>query len=258
MAPKNNLPVALTIAGSDSGGGAGLQADLRVFQAAGVHGTSIVTAITAQNPKKVRAAEPVKAKLVQQQLESVFDGFTIKAAKTGMLLTATNVEVVAEWFIKRKTPLVVDPVMVSTSGTVLLKADAIKSLQEKLLPLAALVTPNIGEAEQLTGMKIRKGSEQQTAARALYESCGCAVLLKGGHLSGKQTDDVYFDGEKLTVLSAKRVKGRELPGTGCFYSGWITAELAKGKDLLSAVRAAKKRMTAAIGNPCRAGRQSLL
>ena len=258
MAPKNNLPVALTIAGSDSGGGAGLQADLRVFQAAGVHGTSVVTAITAQNPKKVRAAEPVKAKLVQQQLESVFDGFTIKAAKTGMLLTATNVEVVAEWFIKIKIPLVVDPVMVSSSDTVLLKADAIKSLQEKLLPLAALVTPNIGEAEQLTGMKIQNASKQQTAARALYESCGCAVLLKGGHLSGKQADDVYFDGEKLTVLSAKRVKGRELPGTGCFYSSWITAELAKDKSLLSAIRAAKKRMTAAIGNSHRVGRQSLL
>ena len=258
MALNNNLQVALTIAGSDSGGGAGLQADLRVFQAAGVHGTSVVTAITAQNPKKVRAAEPVEAKLVQQQLEAVFDGFTIKAAKTGMLLAASNVEVIAEWFIKRKIPLVVDPVMVSTSGTVLLKAKAIKSLHKKLLPLAALVTPNICEAEQLTGMKIRKGSEQQTAARVLYEFCGCAVLLKGGHLSGKQADDVYFDGEELKVLSAKRVKGRDLPGTGCFYSGWITAELAKGKSLLTAIRAAKKRMTAAIGNSHRVGRQSLL
>ena len=258
MAPKNNFQVALTIAGSDSGGGAGLQTDLRVFQAAGVHGTSVVTAITAQNPKKVRATEPVEAKLVQQQLESVFDTFTIKAAKTGMLLTVPNVEVVAEWFAKRKIPLVVDPVMVSSSGTVLLKANAIKSLQEKLLPLAALVTPNIVEAEQLTGMNIQNASKQQTAARALYESCGCAVLLKGGHLTGKQADDVYFDGEKLTVLSAKRVKGRELPGTGCFYSSWITAELAKGKSLLSAIRVAKRRMTVAISNPRRAERQSLL
>ena len=258
MAPNNNLPVALTIAGSDSGGGAGLQADLRVFQAAGVHGTSVVTAITAQNPKKVRAVVPVKAKSVQQQLESVFDGFTIKAAKTGMLLTASSVEVVAEWFVKRKIPLVVDPVMASTSGKVLLKANAIKTLQEKLLPLATLVTPNIDEAEQLTGMKIRNAFKQQVVARALYESCGCAVLLKGGHLPGKQAADVYFDGGKLTVLSVKRVKGRSLPGTGCFYSSWITAELAKGKSLLRAIRAAKKRMTAVIGNPRRAGRQSLL
>ena len=258
MAPKNNLPVALTIAGSDSGGGAGLQADLRVFQAAGVHGTSVVAAITAQNPKKMRDAEPVKAKLVQQQLEMVFDGFKVKAAKAGMLLTASNVDMVAEWFTKRKIPLVVDPVMVSTSGMVLLKTNAIKTLQKKLLPLAVLVTPNICEAEQLTGMKIRTDSEQQAVARALYESCGCAVLLKGGHLSGKQADDVYFDGEKLTVLSVKRVKGRNLPGTGCFYSSWITTELAKGKSLLRAIRAAKKRMTAGISNPRRAGSQSLL
>ena len=258
MAPKNNLPVALTIAGSDSGSGAGLQADLRVFQAAGVHGTSVVTAITAQNPKKVRAAEPVKAKLVQQQLESVFDGFTIKAAKTGMLLTAPNVEVVAEWFAKRKLPLVVDPVMVSTSDTVLLKPNAIKSLQKKLLPLAVLVTPNIPEAEHLTGVKIRKESEQQAVARAMHEVYGCAVLLKGGHLRGTKATDIYFDGKNLTVLSAKRVKARQSPGTGCFYSSWITAELAKGKSLLTVIRAAKNRMTAAIGNSHRVGRQSLL
>ena len=252
------MNVALTIAGSDSGGGAGLQADLRVFQAAGVHGTSVLTALTAQNPKKVRATEPVKAKLVQEQLGSVFDGFKIKAAKTGILLTASNVEVVAEWFAKRNVPLVVDPVMVSSSGTVLLKANAIKSLQKKLLPVTTLVTPNIPEAEHLTGVKIRKESEQQAVARAMHEVYGCAVLLKGGHLRGTKATDIYFDGKNLTVLSAKRVKGRQLPGTGCFYSASITAELAKGKDLLNAIRAAKKRMTAAISNPHRVGRQSLL
>ena len=258
MAPINNLPVALTIAGSDSGGGAGLQADLRVFQAAGVHGASVVTALTAQNPKKVRSVEPVKSRLLREQLESVFDGFKIKAVKTGMLLTATNVEMVAEWFAGRGIPLVVDPVMISTSGTVLLKKNAIKSLRKNLLPVAALVTPNIPEAVQLAGMKIRNQTEQQTAARALYESCGCSVLLKGGHLSGRQAVDVYFDKNGASVLSAKRVKTRQIPGTGCFYSAWITAGLAKGKDLLNAVRAAKKRMTTAIGNPRQAGRQTLL
>ena len=258
MAPINNLPVALTIAGSDSGGGAGLQADLRVFQAAGVHGTSVVTALTAQNPKKVRATEPVKAKLVQEQLESVFDGFKVKAAKTGMLLTAANVERVAEWFAKRKIPLVVDPVIISTSGAVLLKANAIKSLRKNLLPVATLVTPNIPEAEQLAGMKVHNQTEQQAAARALYESSGCSVLLKGGHLSGRQAVDVYFDENGARVFSAQRVKTRQLPGTGCFYSAWITAGLAKGKDRLSGIRVAKKRMTAAIGNPRQAGRQTLL
>ena len=180
MAPKKDLPVALTIAGSDSGGGAGLQADLRVFQAAGVHGTSVVTALTAQNPKKVQAVDPVKVKLVQEQLESVFDGFKVNAAKTGMLLTVPNVEMVAEWFAGRKIPLVVDPVMFSTSGTVLLKSNAIRSLYKNLLPMAVLVTPNIPEAEQLAGMKICNQTEQQAAACALYESCGCSVLLKGG------------------------------------------------------------------------------
>jgi hydroxymethylpyrimidine/phosphomethylpyrimidine kinase len=258
MLLKNNLPVALTIAGSDSGGGAGMQADLRVFQAAGVHGTSVVTALTAQNPKRVQAVQPVKARLVRQQLESVFNGFNIKVAKTGMLLTASNVDVVSEWFTKRKIPLVVDPVMVSTSGTVLLRANAIKSLQRKLLPLAALVTPNIPEAEHLIGLKIRKESDQQAAARAMHEAYGCAVLLKGGHLRGMKAVDIYFDGKKVTVLSAKRVKAKQLPGTGCYYSAWITAGLAKGENLLSAIRAAKKRITTAISRPRRVGRQSIL
>ena len=258
MPPKRNLPVALSIAGSDSGGGAGLQVDLRVFQAIGVHGTSVVTAITAQNPKRVQAAQPVKARLVQQQLESIFNRFNVKAAKTGMLLTASNVEMVAEWFAKRNIPLVVDPVMVSTSGTVLLKSNAVKSLQKNLLPLAALVTPNIPEAEQLIGLKIRKESDQQAAAHAMHEIYGCPILLKGGHLRGREATDIYFDGEKLTVLSAKRVKARQLPGTGCYYSAWITGELAKGKNLLSAIRTAKKRITTAICNPRHAGRQSIL
>jgi len=258
MPPKKNLPVALTIAGSDSGGGAGMQADLRVFQSVGVHGASVVTALTAQNPKSVQAAQPVNAKLVQQQLESVFKGFKVKAAKTGMLLTASNVDVVSEWFTKRKISLVVDPVMVSTSGTVLLKANAIKSLQKKLLPLATLVTPNIPEAEHLTGLKIREESDQQSAACAMYEVYGCAILLKGGHLRGMKATDIFFDGEKVTVLSARRVKAKQLPGTGCYYSAWITAELAKGKNLLSAIHAAKKRITAAISLPRRAGCQSIL
>ena len=252
------MNVALSIAGSDSGAGAGLQADLRVFQAAGVYGASVVTAITAQNPNNVRSIDPVKAKLVQQQLESVFEGFKVKAAKTGMLLTASNVGMVAEWFVGKKIPLIVDPVMVSTSGTVLLKTNAIRSLQKRLLPLASLVTPNIPEAERLTGLKIREESDQQTAARAIYEVYGCAVLLKGGHLKGMRAADTFFDGKEVTVLSVKRVKAKLLPGTGCYYSARITAELAKGINLLSAIRAAKKCITAAINRPRRVGRQSIL
>ena len=206
----------------------------------------------------MQAAQPVTAKLVQEQLESVFNGFNVKVAKTGMLLAASNVDVVSEWFTKRKTPLIVDPVMVSTSGTVLLKANAIRSLQKKLLPLASLVTPNIPEAEHLTGLKIKEESDQQAAARAMYEVYGCAVLLKGGHLNGMRAADTFFDGKKVTVLSAKRVKAKQLPGTGCYYSAWITAEFAKGKNLLSAIRTAKKCITAAINRPRRVGRQSIL
>jgi hydroxymethylpyrimidine kinase/phosphomethylpyrimidine kinase len=236
--------VALTIAGSDSCGGAGLQADLRVFAALGVRGVSVVAAVTAQNAKRVRAVEAVKPTMVREQLAAVFEGNKPKAAKTGMLLTARNVEVVAEWFANRRLPLVVDPVMLSTSGAVLLKPSAVKVLQKKLLPVAKLVTPNVPEAEALTGLRIREPEDLRTAARALYEKHGCAVLVKGGHLRGlNEAVDVLFDGRDEWLLSLPRVKGRTMHGTGCIYSAAITAGLAKGIPLLKAVEQGKEFVT---------------
>ena len=242
-------PVALTIAGSDSCGGAGLQADLRVFAALGVRGVSVVAAVTAQSPRRVRAVEEVKVEMVREQLAAVFEGNKPKAAKTGMLLTARNVEVVAEWFTNRRLPLVVDPVMLSTSGAVLLKPSAVKVLQKKLLPVAKLVTPNVPEAEALTGLRIREPEDLRTAARALYEKHGCAVLVKGGHLRGlNEAVDVLFDGRDEWLLSLPRVKGRGMHGTGCVFSAAIVAGLAKGLSLLKAVERGKAFVTGEICN----------
>jgi hydroxymethylpyrimidine/phosphomethylpyrimidine kinase len=188
--------------------------------------------------------EAVKVAMVREQLAAVFEGEKPKAAKTGMLLTARNVEAVAEWFGKRRLPLVVDPVMLSTSGAVLLKPSAVKALQKKLLPVAKLVTPNVPEAEALTGLRIREPEDLRTAARALYEKHGCAVLVKGGHLRGlNEAVDVLFDGRDEWLLSLPRVKGRTMHGTGCIYSAAITAGLAKGIPLLKAVEQGKEFVT---------------
>jgi len=242
--PFIKSPVVLTIAGSDSCGGAGIQADLRVFAALGVRGVSVVTAVTAQSPKIVRAVEGVKVETVREQLAVVFEGNKPKAAKTGMLLTARNVEVVAEWFANRRLPLVVDPVMLSTSGAVLLKPSAVKVLQKKLLPVAKLVTPNVPEAEALTGLRIREPEDLRTAARALFEKYGCAVLVKGGHLRGlNEAVDVLFDGREEWLFSLPRVKGRGMHGTGCVYSAAITAGLVKGLSLPKSVEQGKEFVT---------------
>ena len=237
-------PVVLTIAGSDSCGGAGMQADLRVFAALDVRGVSVVTAVTAQSRKSVRAVEAVKVEMVREQLAAVFEGNKPKAAKTGMLLTARNVEVVAEWFANRRMPLVVDPVMLSTSGVVLLKPSAVKVLQKKLLPVAKLVTPNVPEAEALTGLRIREPEDLRKAAHALFESHGCAVLVKGGHLRGhNEAVDVLFDGREEWLFSLPRVKGRGMHGTGCVYSAAITAGLVKGLSLPKSVEQGKEFVT---------------
>ncbi len=242
-------PVALTIAGSDSCGGAGLQADLRVFAALGVRGVSVVAAVTAQNAKRVRAVEAVKPAMVGEQLAAVFEVDKPKAAKAGMLLTARNVEAVADWFSKRRMPLVVDPVMLSTSGAVLLKPSAVKALQKKLLPVAKLVTPNVPEAEALTGLRIRKPEDLRTAAHALYEKHGCAVLVKGGHLRGlNEAVDVLFDGRDEWLFALPRVKGRGIHGTGCIYSAAIVAGLANGLSLLKAVGQGKEYVFSEIMN----------
>jgi hydroxymethylpyrimidine/phosphomethylpyrimidine kinase len=253
-------PVALTIAGSDSGGGAGIQADLKTFAALGVHGTSAITCLTAQNPRWVLAVEPGSPKIVRQQMLAVFEELRPAAVKTGMLFSAEIIRVVADFLRKqRSTPLVVDPVMVSTSGARLLKPAAIKILQEQLLPLAALVTPNLDETVVLTGRRIASVEHMRAAARDLHARFGCAVLVKGGHLRGqREAVDIFFDGQREHLLHAPFIRGVSTHGTGCTYSAAITAALALGHDLPRAVAIGKKFVTAAIAGSYGVGNHSSL
>ena len=280
---RKQLPVALTIAGSDSGGGAGIQADLKTFAALGVHGTSAIACLTAQNPRRVLGVEPCSPKMLRQQIEAVFEELNPAAVKTGMLFSAGNIAVVAGFFrsLANQTGapasgtarsgwkletrraggrrsamplLVVDPVMVSTSGARLLQPAAEKILKEKLLPLAALVTPNLDEAEILAGSKINSPEKMRAAARAIHSRYGCAVLLKGGHLKNSRAAiDVFFDGGTELLLSAPFVNGVSTHGTGCTYSAAICAALALGHGLPHAVALGKNFITAAIAGSCRVG-----
>jgi hydroxymethylpyrimidine/phosphomethylpyrimidine kinase len=249
MTPMAKKTVALTIAGSDSGGGAGIQMDLKTFAALGVHGTSAVACLTAQNPKRVLAIEPCPPKMLRCQLEAVFQELPPAAVKTGMLFSPENIRVVAGFLRDKKTrpPLVVDPVLVSTSGTKLLQPRALKILIEQLLPLAALVTPNLSEAEILSGQKISSLEEMAWAAQKIHARFGCAVLVKGGHLrDSHQATDAFFDGKRKIILRAPLVKGIRTHGTGCVYSAAICAALARGESLPLSVKAGKRFVTRAI------------
>ena len=264
MTARKTLPVALTIAGSDSGGGAGIQADLKTFAALGVHGASAIACLTAQNPRRVLAVEPCSPKMLRQQIEAVFEELPPAAVKTGMLFSAQNIAVVAKFFSHLPSSilhprLIVDPVMVSTSGARLLQPAAEKLLKEKLLPLAALVTPNLDEAEILAGAKISSPEAMRKAAREIHSRHGCAVLLKGGHLrNSREAIDIFFDGETELLLSAPFVKGVSTHGTGCTYSAAICAALALGHDLPHAVEIGKNFITAAISNSYRIGKHFAL
>jgi len=263
-----NRPVALTIAGSDSGGGAGIQADLKTFAALGVHGTSAIACITAQNPRCVLAVETCSPGILRQQIEAVFEEFPPGAVKTGMLFSAENIRIVASFFkAGNRPPLVVDPVMVSTSGAVLLKPAAIKILKEKLLPLATLATPNPYEAEILTGRKLTSVEDLRAAVREIHARFGCAALVKGGHLhdvpaatkrrnreGGCEAVDIFFDGRMELLLRAPFIKGIRTHGTGCTCSAAICAALASGHDLPHAVKLAKRYITSAIAGSYRVGK----
>ena len=260
MLKRKQLPVALTIAGSDSGGGAGIQADLKSFAALNVHGASAIACLTAQNPKRVLAIEPCSPKMLRLQIETVFEELNPAAVKTGMLFSAQNISVVAKFFSDsklgiKKLKLVVDPVMVSTSGARLLQPAAEKILRQKLLPLAALVTPNLDEAEILAEQKISSPEDLRFAARKIQARYGCTVLVKGGHLkNSRMAIDVFFDGENELLLSAPFVKGVSTHGTGCTYSAAICAALALGHGLPHAVEIGKNFITAAIGGSYRIGK----
>jgi hydroxymethylpyrimidine kinase/phosphomethylpyrimidine kinase len=259
MIKRKQLPVALTIAGSDSGGGAGIQADLKTFAALSVHGASAIACLTAQNPRRVLAVEPCSPKMLLQQIEAVFEELNPRAAKTGMLYSTKNVSVVAEFFKGKKCPLVVDPVFISTSGGKLLEPAAEKILTEKLLPLSALVTPNLSEAEILSGQKIASVEEMRAAAKKIHSRFGCAVLVKGGHLkNSREATDIFFDGKTELLLSAPFIKGVRTHGTGCTYSAAICAALALGNDLPQAVQIGKQFVTSAISNSYKIGKHFAL
>ena len=253
-------PIALTIAGSDSGGGAGLQADLKTFAAIGAFGTSAITCLTAQNPRRVTAIHPVPPAFLREQIQAVFSELRPAACKTGMLYSESLIRAVVDAWPRRKAPpLVIDPVMVATSGARLLKPSAIRTLTRDLFPLATLITPNLDEAVLLLGKPIKTLAGLQDAALELHLRHGCAVLLKGGHLRGvPKATDVFVDRGQQVVFSAPFVRGVSTHGTGCTYSAAITAYLALGLGLEEAVGMAKEHITAAIGQSVRIGRHSAL
>jgi len=260
MPSHKSIPIALTIAGSDSGGGAGIQADLKTFAALGVHGTSAITCVTAQNPRGVRAVGACRPELVRAQLAAVFAELPPAAVKTGMLFTRANIAVVADFFRgRRRPPLVVDPVMVAGSGDALLQPAASNALRRQLLPLAALVTPNLPEAQALTGIRITDVESMRRAARQLSQQHGCAVLVKGGHLPhSREAVDIFYDGRTELLLTTPFVRGVNTHGTGCAYSAAIVAYLALGCTLPLAVARAKGYITQAIACGARAGRHDVL
>lgn len=251
-----SIPKALTIAGSDSGGGAGIQADLKTFAAFGVYGCSVITAITAQNTLQVTGVEPVSPDMVRKQLEAVLSDIRPGVVKTGMLANADIIRaVVASLSAAQKIPLVVDPVMLSKSGNALLARDAEVTLRELLLPVADLITPNIPEAEVLTGKTLRNDEDFQQAARQLHRMGARAVLLKGGHRPRIQADansgrneviDLLYDGREFHSIRGPWINTPHTHGTGCTLASGIAAGLVQGLELYPAVLQARNYLTKAL------------
>jgi hydroxymethylpyrimidine kinase/phosphomethylpyrimidine kinase len=260
MTRHKRIPVALTVAGSDSGGGAGIQADLKTFAALGVHGASAITCLTAQNPKEVRAIQAARPDIVRNQIEAVLDELQPAAIKTGMLYSAAIIRVVAGVLGRRSDcPLVVDPVMVATSGARLLRPSAARVLAGALLPCATLTTPNLDEASMLVGELITTLDQARTAARAIQRRYGCAALVKGGHLEGlREAVDILWDGRDEWLLRAPRVGGVSTHGTGCTFSAAIAGYLALGSGLIEAVQKAKEYITQAIAQAVRVRSHTVL
>lgn len=241
--------MVLTVAGSDSGGGAGIQADLRTFAGLGVWGTCAVTAVTAQNRLGVHCLHPVPPEVVDAQIAAgVGPDLAPAAAKTGMLATLAIMEVVAARAAAgHLAPLVVDPVLIASSGQPLVEAGAAIAYLELLVPLAAVLTPNLDEASLLTGHDVSTPAQMAAAARRLHDAGASVVVVTGGHLPGGQALDVVFDGDQVTELAAPRVATSEDHGTGCVFSAALAAHLALGLDPLASVAAAKALVTAALG-----------
>jgi hydroxymethylpyrimidine/phosphomethylpyrimidine kinase len=237
----------LTIAGSDSGGGAGIQADLKAMSANGVYAMSVITAITAQNTEEVTDMFELPQSIIAAQIDAIFDDFEVAAVKTGMLSSADTIETVVRLLKPQQVKLlVVDPVMVAKGGQSLLKPDAIDSLKKELLPLALLVTPNVHEAQQLSGIQITSLADARRAAKIIHQF-GCAnVLIKGGHLPVDRATDLLYDGRFFHIFKGEFINTPHTHGTGCTFASAIAAHLARGKPLFEAVQTAKTYLTQAI------------
>ena len=251
------VPVALTIAGSDSSAGAGIQADLKTFSALGVYGLTAITCVVAETPGKVSRIEPISAEIVHEQIAVLARNFPIAAAKTGLLCSGEIVEAVARAIVDvlrkvdNRIPLVVDPVTIATSGDVLLAAEAMGIYERELFPIATLLTPNLDEAGKLIGESIRDLEAMRKAGKQLQQKYAASILLKGGHLVRDDAIDLLFAGDKISEFSAPFVRGVATHGTGCTYSAAITAALASGLSLEAAVRRAKEFVTASIAQRLR-------
>ncbi|WP_461200743.1 bifunctional hydroxymethylpyrimidine kinase/phosphomethylpyrimidine kinase [Anoxybacillus sp. TBDG-1] len=238
---------ALTIAGSDSGGGAGIQADLKTFHQLRVFGMSAITAVTAQNTLGVQGVYPLPLKAVEQQIDSVAADLSPHAVKTGMLFSNEMIELVAHKIKQYKwTCVVVDPVMIAKGGAPLLKQEAVEALQRHLLPLAYVLTPNMPEAEVLANMQIETIEQRKEAAKKLHEMGVRYVVMKGGHGEGNELIDILYDGEQFYEWKSKRIDTKHTHGTGCTFAAAITAQLAKGKTIYEAVDVAKRFIQAAV------------
>lgn len=247
--------IALTIAGSDSSGGAGIQADIKTFQALGVYAMSAVTAVTVQNTCKVFAIQEMDPNIVHDQITCLFEDSPIDAVKIGMVASIPLIEAIAQALNKVTRPaIVLDPVMISKSGYALLRPDAQKALVEKLFPLATVVTPNLQEARALVGGEIGTPAQMMAAARRIADLGAGSVVVKGGHLGGDQAVDVLFDGRQFEELADKRIATRNTHGTGCTFSSAIAAGLAKELPFIQAVRQAKGYISGAIARALDIGR----
>ena len=250
---QSRVPKALTIAGSDSGGGAGIQADLKTFAALGVYGMSVVTALTAQNTREVLAVVEPPPEMVRAQIDAVMSDIDADAVKTGMLSSAEIVAEVAAGIERYDMQnVVVDPVMVAKSGDRLLREDAVDAVIEHLLPITFIVTPNIPEAEVLAGRTIRTDADMIEAARAIHARGARIVVVKGGHREGDAVD-IVFDGANVERLSSPRVETRNTHGTGCTFSAAIAARLAAGREALDAISDAKTYLYGALLNSYEVG-----
>jgi len=245
----------LTIAGSDTCGGAGIQADLKTFSAHGTYGMSVITAVTVQNTQGVFGCQDIDPEIIEGQIDAIFtDIFEVDAVKVGMVSKSETINAIADKLeLYKPKNLVIDPVMISKSGFDLLKPEAKDALIKRLIPLATVLTPNLPEAEVITGMKIENIQQMEEAARKIYEIGAKNVFVKGGHLSDDATD-ILFDGEKITKFPGKRINTKNTHGTGCTISSAIAANLAKGMSVQEAIGAAKEYITTAIEHSLEIGR----